>query len=519
MVMKKGALDEYLNRKMNSYQWIKKVPLDQLMSEMKTFKVKPYFKTEPWVHQAACFLIGMTEPRFGHLLDMGAGKSKIVLDTMTQLQREGRLKKALVTIPRLVNFASWEKACAVHSDLEPEICTGSIEEKWEHLLTNKADLAIIDYTGLQLALSKKVVGKKKVLAPDLKKINQLKKIYNFAAIDESHKLKNAESLRYRILRPLTKDFDNVYITTGTLFGRNPEDLWSQFFLVDRGDTFGDSLGMFREAFMVRSDGFWAGQKYDFDKKKTRLLNKFLQNRSIRYDENELESLPECVPNNLVLRFGEEQRGHYLRALEGLINAQGKLSEIDSAFIRMRQIVSGYLQWKDSYGDHVIRFKENPKLEMLLGIIEDSGDSKVVVSTEYTQTGSLIVDALKEMKIGYEWLYGKTKDPVACIKSFQENPKKKVLVMNSDCGGTGVDGLQEVAQYLVFYESPVSPVTRKQTLKRIHRSGQLHRSFIYDLTIEKSIDIRILGFIKEGNDLHSSVVSGNFNVGTLLRDLK
>lgn len=523
MVMKRGSVEAYLNRHMNSYQWIKKLSQDQLVEELKSFKVKPYFKTEPWKHQLACFLIGMTEPRFLQLLDMGAGKSKIILDIATQLQREKRFTKGLILVPRLVNFESWENACATHSDLEPFICDGSIEEKWEKLITNKADISLIDYAGLQLAVSKKALitkGKKKVngLLPDAKKIRYLKKLYNFAALDESHKLKNHESLRFRILKPLTKNFDFVYPATGTLFGRNPEDLWSQFYLADRGETFGNTLGIFREGFFVETSGQWRVERV-FDKKKTRLLHKFIQNKSIRYEEHELDSLPELTPNNILLNFGEEQRQHYLRALEGLINAQGKLKDIDSAWVRMRQILSGYLQWKDEFGDHLIKFKENPKLEMLLEIIEDSGDSKVVVSTEYTQSGALITEALKDMKVGYEWLYGKTKNPKQCISSFKSNPDKRVLVMNSEAGGTGVDGLQAVSRYLVFFESPPSPLTRKQTLKRIHRPGQNRRTFIYDLTIKKSIDTRILNFIKEGNDLHSGVVDGSFNAATLMGDLR
>lgn len=524
MVMKRGAIEDYLTRPMNSYQWIKKLSKDQLMDDLKGFKVKPYFKTDPWKHQVACFLIGMTEPRFLQLLDMGAGKTKIILDIVTQLQREKRFTKGLVLVPRLVNFESWETACGVHSDLEPLICDGSIEEKWEKLITSKADLSLIDYAGLQLAVSRKTIitkGKKKVngLLPDAKKIRQLKKVYNFAALDECHKLKNSESLRFRILKPLTKNFDFVYPMTGTLFGRNPEDIWSQFYLADRGETFGTTLGIFREGFFIESPGQWGRTERTFDHKKTRLLHKFIQNKSIRYDEHELDSLPTLTNHNILLNFGEEQRQHYLRALEGLINAQGKLRDIDSAWIRMRQILSGYLQWRDEYGDHLIRFKENPKLEMLMEIIEDSGDSKVVVSTEYTQSGALITEALKDQKIGYEWLYGKTKDPKQCITSFKKNPDKKVLVMNSEAGGTGVDGLQEVSRYLAFFESPPSPLTRKQTLKRVHRPGQTRRTFVYDLTIKKSIDTRILNFIKEGNDLHKGVVDGSFGADALLGDME
>lgn len=521
MVIAKGIIDEYLARKLNSYEWIKQVSSDDLKKELNTFKVKPYFKTEPWKNQLDCFIIGATEPRFLWLLDMGAGKSKIILDRATQIQREGKLKKGLITVPRLVNFDSWQEAFETHSDFGATICDGSIEEKWEKLLTCPTDFSMIDYMGLQLAVSKKVEVKAKGKKPKMKlvrdasKIRKLSKIYNFISVDESHKVKNPESLRYGILKPLTKTADYVYPMTGTLFGRNPIDLWAQFYLADRGETFGSTLGLFRAAFYDEFRSAWKGVDYRFDDSKMKILHRLLQNKSIQYQQDELQDLPSCHIQVLKLSFGEEQREHYLRAVEGLINAKGKLGDIDSAWIRMRQILSGYLPWKDEYGDHLIIFKENPKLEMQLELIEDLGDNKMVISTEFTQSGKMITEALEQRKIGFEWLYGKSKDPSSTVSRFKKDLNKQVLVMNSEAGGTGVDGLQKVARYLTFYESPVSPITRKQTLKRIWRPGQVHKTFIYDLLIKKSSDARILSFIKQGDDLYRGIVNGGVDLRSLL----
>ena len=80
-------------------------------------------------------------------------------------------------------------------------------------------------------------------------------------------------------------------------------------------------------------------------------------------------------------------------------------------------------------------------------------------------------------------------------------------MQSEVGGTGTDGLQDVARYLFFYESPTSPITRRQVIKRISRSGQLKRTFVYDAIIKNSIDIRVLEFISQGRDIHEALVEG------------
>ena len=127
---------------------------------------------------------------------------------------------------------------------------------------------------------------------------------------------------------------------------------------------------------------------------------------------------------------------------------------------------------------------------------------------------LVSEAITELKIKHEWLYGGTKDKAATRTNFMHDPNTRVLLMNSVAGGTGNDGLQTVAQYMVFFETPTDPTTRKQVEARIHRPGQRHRTFFYDLTIKRSIDKGILESIAEGHDLYEAVVNGK----RLLRDI-
>ena len=502
----KRALAQYLSRNLDSYVWMKKLSERQLLAEINSLKVKPVFKTDQWIHQMVCFLVGMLEPRFLFLLDMGLGKSKIIQDLITQRIREKKIEHALITVPRLINIGSWQDDLLKHSNLESTPCIGEIEQKWERLLNPVGEVSLIDYAGLHLAVSRKL-GKKYVR--DDSKIAKLQKIYNFIGIDESHLVKNKDTLRFGIMRQLTKQADYVYSTTGTLFGRNIEAIWPQFYLVDRGDTFGDTLGLFRAGYMKETQDYWAGSTWSFDKRKARALYRALQHRSIRYDESECADLPECQYITIKVNMSKEQSEHYYRAVEGLISAGGKVQELDGAWIRMRQLVAGYLSWTDEYGPHEIRFKENAKLDALEKIVEESGDQKIVISHEYTVSGELIMERLKKINCKAEWLYGGSKDPVNAIRRFKNDPSIKVFLMNSASGGTGVDGMQDVANYMVFYESPPSPIARKQTEKRVHRPGQTHKTFIYDLMASRTVDFGIKEMLAEGKSMHDMVVGGQF----------
>lgn len=519
MTIARSSVNEFLDRELDDFRWMKKLVAAEIERELRQLRTKPQFKTSPWLHQLVCFFVGLYHPRFLFLLDMGLGKTKILLDLLTQTQREKRLVHGLVTVPRVTNMSSWRDDVLKHSDLEPNPCNISdIEGKRERLLNPTGDLTIIDYMGLHLALSKKVKSKKGAkLDWHEPWVRQAQKLYNWVGIDESHMLSGNDTLWFRIMNQLTKSADHVYASTGTLFGKNVEDLWSQFYLVDGGETFGPNMGIFREAlFTADSNGY--GTVWTFNKRRQSDLNRMLQHRSIRYDEREVPELD--LPALTVLPMvkvdmEDEQRQHYLKAVEGLINAAGSPTELEAPWIRMRQITSGYLAWKDAAGGHVVRFKHNPKLEALERLVLERGEGKMIICHEYTETGTLISERLDQLKVKHLWLYGGAKDKGTIRDRFMQDPSLGVLLMNAASGGTGNDGLQEVARYMVFYESPPSPTTRHQTVKRIHRPGQKRRTFVYDLVCTGTVDKGILDDIAAGRSLYEDVVNGKVARSKLL----
>lgn len=519
MIVKQSAVVDFQRRELDSWLWMKGLTRERMLREIGTLKIKPHFKTEPWLHQLVCFWIALHRPDFLFLLDMGLGKTKILLDVMTQTLLEGKLKHALVTVPRKINIESWGEAVLEHSDLEPELvsCT-DIEEKWERLSNPRGELTVIDLQSLQWALSEKASrGKKggstKYLRPDEKRVAIVQKLYNFVGIDESHKLANDQSLWFALMRRMTARTDFNYATTGTLFGSNVEAIWPQFFLVDRGETFGENKSLFRASFFhQKPNPFGRGEKYEHDSGTYQKMHSMLQHRSLRYDETEVLDLPKRTSRIERYTMTEEQRGHYLRAVNGVISAGGELQERHNAWVLMRRICSGYMTWNDpSLGELTAHFAQNPKLDGLESLVENCiAYSKVVICYDYTETGRMICQRLTEMGINHEWYYGGTKDKAGSRRRFIDDSKCRAFVMNSEAGGTGNDGLQKVARYMFLYESPTPPTTRKQTIKRIHRPGQDERTFIYDLTMRQSIDGTILEAHRVNEDVYASVVTGKRN---------
>lgn len=511
MLISSTAVDAFIHRPFNDYKWLKKLSRAEIERELAYLALRPVFKTEPWLHQLVCFYIALCEPDFIFLLDMGLGKSKIIQDIITHRLRQKRIRRALVTVPRLINIDSWLDDVERHSDLEPNpVMVEDIGEKWRLLSEPRGDLTIIDYHGLALATCYKKKGK---LYKDPKKIEHLQRIYSgLQAYDESHKLANWDSLWFSICSDLSAAARYRYGATGTLFGHDPIGAAPQFYLIDRGETFGENEALMRKAFFTGKVDQFRGTKWTFDRRKSRLLYRMIGNRSLRYEDSEVQELPKMQRIPLRLEMGEEQREHYMRALDGLIDAKssGNPEKMEAPYVKLRQISSGYLRWRDELGPHEIRFKHNPKLSALERLIDEMGDSKIIIPYVYTPTGQLISDRLAELGINHEWLYGGTKDKVACRRRFMEDRRCRAFVMNAEAGGTGNDGLQKVARYLYFFESPTSPITRKQTEKRMHRPGQEWRSYCYDPILKRGGDQKILDNINEGRDLYEEIVGGRIS---------
>ena len=136
-----------------------------------------------------------------------------------------------------------------------------------------------------------------------------------------------------------------YDLTGTPFGRNPMDLWTQFYAIDRGATLGKTLGIFRECFFTTKINYWGGYEYTFDSKMEKKLYQVLKNRSLYYKDTECQDLPEQVFTDVVVSFPVDTHQYYKKVVEELIASKGNYQLMQNAFMRMRQIASGYMRYQ------------------------------------------------------------------------------------------------------------------------------------------------------------------------------
>ncbi len=511
-MISKSAVRKFEKRKRISYSWMKrlkrKVVWDEVNLLLKGSGFR--FKTAPYLHQLVCWYIGVCEGSFLFLLDMGGGKTKIILDIFGYYRKTRGFKKILVLVPNIINIDAWAEEVEIHSDLRVMMLEGTTQDRWEAVQDEDCDVYVVNYQGLlHMVCKNKGRGKLEV---NESKVKRLCSKFDMLVLDESHSVKNKESLTFRVCNRITKQVQESYALTGTPTGRNPQDFWAQFFLIDKGWTLGETLTVFRQALFTETEGFAGRKEWSFDKRKKHRLHQWIQNRSIRYSDHEMADLPREHRQVIKVKMGPEQEGYYDTFRSGLIERvkeHASFKKLDNYYIRLRQISSGFLDWKDEETgkrSHV-DFDNNGKLDAVDYIVSNLPEGhKLIIFVEFNPSGAKVCELLRTKKVNHAKVFGNQKDKLDQIRKFRKDRDCVVLVANSRAAGQG--GNLQVANYACFYESPSSPIVRKQAERRM--SGPRQKLFkhvhFYDLVASKTEE-KQQEYLKEGKDLFEAVVNG------------
>jgi len=178
-MISKKAVEDFLNRKLDHFAWIKKCDKNKIMETLESIG-DLQFKTDPYAHQLACVYLGLCFPGFAFFLDMGLGKTKLSLDIFNNRYLLGETTRALVVVPNWFSVEGWMDEIEIHTDLTGSALIGSKEERLE-ALEEDSQLCVINYDGLptMMATLQKKKGKKgKAWVPDDKKVRHFCKQFD-----------------------------------------------------------------------------------------------------------------------------------------------------------------------------------------------------------------------------------------------------------------------------------------------------------------------------------------------------
>ena len=465
-----------------------------------------------WKHQLASFLAGIYLGHFMFFLDMGLGKTRVVLELIAYLKKKGELKSALIVVLNEVAIETWVMEVEAHRpDLKCIPMYGNTKQRLK-MLEEEADLFVVNYAGLSYMCSEfvKVGTKARKLMIKPARLKDISSRFNFMCCDETTEIMNHQSLAFRVCRKVSGHYKYRFGMSGIPVGRDPAVLWSQFNFCDHGSTLGETLAIYRETFFNKKINYWSGfYDYKFDKRKSKELNRVIQHSSITYDESECRDMPKKVYKPIYVPFTNDMRSYYNNIVDKLKTDKHDLRLVRNSFLHMRQIASGFIGLvDDETGDKVsIEFPENPKIEAMVQIVREiPAGRKFLIFHEYIWTGARISEELNKLGVTHSRLYGGQKGRPEVLRRFVEQDDISGLVVSNGCGAFSLN--LQIANYEIFVESPVSPIVRAQAEKRIHRGSQKKRCFFMDIIMSKnSADESIQEFLKEGKDLWQALMRG------------
>jgi SNF2 family DNA or RNA helicase len=512
-----AEVKEFLNRSTDSHAWIKKISEADLDAELKGMGFKPADRSQPLTkHQKACILLCLAYPQFALWLDMGLGKTRIMLEVMNHLF--GKTKgnpTILILVPTEEVLAVWEKQIQQWKINLPYDIIGNMpsSDKWLQFMELDWGFLVATYPGICWLLSKRVKGRKGTkLKLDQKAVDKFAANITAVIYDQSTKVGGVSTPTFRVCRAISKKAKYRFALAGRPFGKDPTPLWGQQWLVDHGETLGNTLGLFRAVFFTEKKGHFGGYDYRFDKSLEPDLADIMQHRSISYSSAECLTLPKVTKIREEVKLPEDAKAYYEKAVTAIRKAKGNHIETKNIFLRMRQLSSGFLGYKnDETGEKAqLTFPVNPKLERMLDLIENvPGDRKFVVFYEFTHSGRTIHEALTKMGIKNGWLWSGTKDSRGMQRQFDDDPKMRGLVVNWRKGAMGPNW--QVANYKFFFESPVSSIDREEAERRCFRQGQKLPGFCYDMIAKGTVDARILDFHATGESLFKALLRDPYGI--------
>lgn len=491
---------------------MKKLPVSDVDAELKRLGFKVARPDKPLLfHQKICVLIGLAFPRFAFWLWMGTGKTRVALELIYHRWCRNEFDVVLVLGPSESSLLGWEKQIKLwHIDM-PYVLLGNSPsaEKWHQLRQFKEGIILATYPGITRMVSElqSVKGKKrKKLKLAGSKMSEMRDLVDACVPDEATKIMNHASLTGKFCNRVSKDVDIFYELTGRPFGRDPMVLWHQLYCVDHGETLGETLGLFREAFFKAKPNYWGGIEYKFKRSMDADLRRVLRHRTITFTADECLDLPPVIPLTEEVSLPVEAKSYYASFVKQLRRQYVGLVERKNIFTRMRQISSGFIGMSDDLtGERVeIELAENPKLDRMMEMIDEIPEGcKFVIMHEFIHSGQMICQALKERKIKHGWLRGGMKNAREVQDRFDYDDDFPGLVVNHKLGAYALN--LQVANYLFFFESPVPVIDREQAEFRVVRQGQEKKVFLIDMVMRGTADSRILQFHRQGGNLFKALM--------------
>lgn len=426
-------------------------------------------KFTPYPHQRAGIDWIMDHPACALLWGMGTGKTVTTLTAVDRLLHDCvEDGPVLVIAPKRVAENTWSKEA----------------DKWEHL----HHLRVVKIMGTakqrQEALCEVgdvfVINRENVVWL----VEHIGKHWPFpiVVIDELSSFKSARAKRWKALRRVRGRIRRTIGLTGTPRPNGLGDLWSEAYLLDRGERLGRTLSAFRARYLVpeKMNGHIVYSYRPREGAESEVYER-LSDICMSIRKEDVLSLPGQIYEDVVLeappallkKYKQFERDKVLECLD----AEGEIIAGTAAALtnKLLQFANGAIYDIDGNVHHI----HDIKLDALEELVEAAGGDPVLLLYSYKHDAERIRQRITCRAL----------DTPEDINAWNRGEIPVALAHPASIGH-GLN-LQDGGHILIWYGVPWSLELYQQANERLNRPGQKNVCRIYHLILSGTHDERVL----------------------------
>jgi SNF2 family DNA or RNA helicase len=440
-------------------------------------------------------------------MEMGTGKSKVLIDNISMLYDNGKINGVLIVAPKGVVKNWYESEIPTHLvdhiEHKTVLWQSNINQKQQKklntLFETGEDLHILIMNVEALSTKKGVDFAEKFLFSHR----------SMMAIDESTTIKNPEAKRTKNICKLGLSTKYNRILTGSPVTKSPLDLYKQCDFLMPELLGHSSYYSFRTRYAVMRTANFGGRSVQIvvGYRNLNELSEKLKPFSYRVLKDDCLDLPKKTYMKRTVSLTTEQSKAYRQMKEmALASFNGKMmttATVLTQLMRLQQITCGNFVADDGT---MVDLDTNriPELMDLL----DEVEGKVVIWAHFQKDVNRIIKEISK-KYGensYVDYYGKTlqEDRQKNIKKFQD-PRSPVrfFIGTTQTGGYGIT--LTAASTMVYYSNGYDLEKRQQSEARIDRIGQTKPMTYVDIICEDTVDDRIVQALRKKVDIATQIM--------------
>lgn len=415
----------------------------------------------PHPYQQYCIDQVLQKPALGLFLDMGLGKSAISLMAVNEL-KYGRfaVQKVLVIAPKKVAEATWQREIAKWDNvkhLRVSAVLGS-QAKRIRALNTPADLYIINRENVVWLVD----------------YYQNAWPFDMVIVDEFSSFKSHSAKRFKALAAIRGHIKRFIGLTGTPSPNGLGDLWSQVYLLDRGERLGKYYTHFRERY------FEPGKRdryvvYSYDPKdgaEQDILDK-ISDICISMRSSDYLQLPQIVYDEVpVALSAKAQRSYDELERRMVLELPDDIIDVTSAAAlsnKLQQLANGAIYDED----HNVREIHDCKIEAFMELVEQLNGEHAIVFYNFVFDRQRLLKALEGTKLRVKVFEG-AQDEIAWNLG-----KIDILLAHPASTAYGLN-LQEGGHHVIWFGLNWSLELYQQANKRLHRQGQTKPVIVHHL---------------------------------------